>query len=175
MNDFGRLDRPEALTFDHRHAYLGIDAAPQMLVTFRNPDPQLRGTMFGFATVLVTIDSGADVTIISNRHAAPLRVELEKLKPTRPMGGAGGTSYPVYRKVWLEALLCGNWIRLPVVFYANDTPRGLLGRAGAFHAMRIAFVHGRQVMYAAPEEGAQGDELGNDHENPGYALTSELT
>ncbi len=108
--------------------------------------------MLGRATVLVTIDSGADVTVISNRYAAELHVDLEQLKPTRSMRGAGGTHYPVYQKTWLEAHLCGKWIRLPVLFYANDTPRGLLGRAGAFEAIRIAFVHGRQVMFAATED-----------------------
>ena len=151
MNDFSRLGRPEALTFDHLRAYSGTGAAPRATVVFRNPAPELTGTILGRATVLVTIDSGADVTVISNRHAASLHIDLEQLKPTRSMEGAGGTRYPVYRKIWLEALLCGNWIRLPVLFYANDTPRGLLGRAGAFEAMRIAFVHGRQVMYAASE------------------------
>lgn len=155
MNDFSRLDRPEALTFDHLRAYSGIGGVPQATVTFRNPAPELSGTMLCRATVLVTIDSAADVTVISNKHAAPLHIDLEKLKPTCPMKGAGGTSFPVYQKTWLEAFLCGNWIRLPVVFYANDTPRGLLGRAGAFGAMRIAFVHGRQVMYAAPDDGTQ--------------------
>lgn len=152
MNDFSRLDPPEALTFDHLRAYSGIGGVPQAAVVFRNPAPEFRGTIFGQATVLVTIDSGADVTVLSNKHAASLHVDLEQLKPTRSMRGAGGTLYPVYQRTWLEALLCGNWIRLPVLFYANDTPRGLLGRAGAFEAIRIAFVHGRQVMYAAPDE-----------------------
>jgi Aspartyl protease len=160
MNDFYRLDRSRALTFDHLRAYSGIGGRPQATVTFRNPAPELSGTTLARASVLVTIDSGADITVISNKHAAALHVDLETLKPTRTMGGAGGTSYPVYQKTWLEALLCGNWVPLPVLFYANDTPRGLLGRAGAFEAIRIAFVHGRQVMYAASEEEAQGNVLG---------------
>jgi hypothetical protein len=155
MNEFYRLDRSEALTFDHLRAYSGTGGRPQTTVTFRNPAPELDGTTLARATVLVTIDSGADITVISYKHAASLHVNLEELKPTRTMVGAGGTSYPVYQKVWLEALLCGNWIRLPVLFYANETPRGLLGRAGAFAAIRIAFVHGRQVMYAASEDNEQ--------------------
>ena len=154
MNDFSRLSRSEAMTFDHSRVYSGIGGVPQATVVFRNPAPELRGTMLGRATVLVTIDSGADVTVISNKYASPLHIDLEQFKPTRSMQGAGGTNYPVYQKIWLEAHLCGKWIRLPVFFYANDTPRGLLGRAGAFEAIRIAFVHGRQVMYAAQEEGA---------------------
>jgi hypothetical protein len=148
MGDFEPLSAAVTLEFDHHRVYRSL-GSPRMLVEFRSLDPASGNSLLGRASVLVVVDSGASVTMLPKRYAAPLRVNLDdNAKTTIP--GAGGAPVPCYEKVWLEALLCGHWVRLPVRFFVEEAQTGgLLGRAGAFDAMQLAFVHGQQLMYAA--------------------------
>jgi Aspartyl protease len=149
MADFERLPSPISMDFDHHRPYGGTGGAPRTLVKFRNPALASESTLLGHTTVLVTVDSGADVTMLPKRYAAPLHIDLTQYLPLRSTTGAGGIRVPCYQKTWLEASLCGRWIRLPVVFFAGENTRGLLGRAGAFEALNLTFVHGQKTMYAA--------------------------
>jgi hypothetical protein len=119
-----------------------------MLVTFGYPATGTADTHMGEASVLVVVDSGADVTMLPKRFAAPLHVDLTSLGP-REINVAGGLKVGCYNKVWVDAFLCGEWVGLPIVFFAGDEKDALLGRAGAFDALRLAFLHGPRVLYAA--------------------------
>lgn len=143
--DFHSLERPIALEFAHRRSY-GDLGSPRMIVEFRSHDSD--NVYLGRTIVMVTVDSGADVTMLPGRFATPLRVPLESL-PQTSIRGAAGVRVPCYAPVDLEARLCGRWVKVPVRFFAGeDRTGGLLGRAGAFESMRLAFVHGESVMYA---------------------------
>jgi hypothetical protein len=115
--------------------------------------------MLGHALVLVIVDSGSEVTMLPRRFAVPLRVGLDGMVPTT-IRGAGGVSVPCYPHVDLQARLCGEWVTLAVRFFATaDRANGLLGRAGAFEKLTLAFVHGERLMYAAHtgSAGTSGD------------------
>jgi hypothetical protein len=150
MADFEPLAKTAFLGFDHHRPYGGAGGAPRMVVEFRSVNPAAGNALSGRAQVLVTVDSGSDVTMLPWRYAAPLRIPLDDSARTA-ISGAGGARVPCYGKEWLEAQLCGQWVRLPVRFFAEaERTSGLLGRAGAFDALRLAFVHGQQLIYAAP-------------------------
>jgi hypothetical protein len=149
MADFESMPETTFLGFDHHRPYWAIGGVPQLVVDFRTFDPAAGNVLLGRASVLVTVDSGSRVTMLPKRYAAPLRISLdESTKTTIP--GAGGARVPCYGRQWLEGQLCGQWVRLPVRFFAEEgRTGGLLGREGAFDALHLAFVHGRQLMYAA--------------------------
>jgi hypothetical protein len=147
MGDFEPMPGPTFLGFDHHRPYGSIGGVPRLVVDFRSFDPAARNVLLGHASVLVTVDSGSDVTMLPRRFAAPLRISLDDSTKTA-IPGAGGARVPCYRREWLEAQLCGQWVRLPVRFFAEEQRTGaLLGRAGAFDALRLAFVHGQMLMY----------------------------
>jgi hypothetical protein len=117
-----------------------------MLVDFRAPDSG--NDWMWQVQVLVIVDSGTGVTMLPKRFAAPLRIDLAQLG-LRTVLGPDDKRIPCYNKVWLEALLCGEWIRLPVLFFAGDEKHALLGRAGAFDALKLAFIQSQRIMYGA--------------------------
>ena len=149
MSDFEPLQRPARLSFDHQRTYPTVDGVPRLQVDFRSFDPSAGKMLRGQASVVVIVDSGAAVTMLPWRFAAQLRIPLDDL-PKTTIRGAGGAEVPCYGKVQLEAQLCGQWVELPVRFFAGDERKhALLGRAGAFEALHLAFIHGRRLMYAA--------------------------
>jgi hypothetical protein len=149
MGDFEQLLKPASLGFDYHRPYHSIGGVPQLVVDFRSFDPAAGNVLLGQASVLVTVDSGSRVTMLPKRYAAPLRISLDDSEKTT-IPGAGGARVPCYGRESLEARLCGQWVRLPVRFFAEEERTGgLLGREGAFDALHLAFVHGRQLMYAA--------------------------
>ena len=152
MADFEPLRNPVHLRFDHQRTYPTLGGIPRLLVDFRSVDRSARNVLGGQASVLVIVDSGADVTMLPWRFAAPLRVPLDDL-PRATIRGAGGAGVPCSGKIRLEAQLCGRWVELPVRFFTEDVRTdALLGREGAFDALHLAFAHSRQLMYAAPAE-----------------------
>lgn len=149
MGDFESMPRSAFLEFDHLRPYRSVGGVPRLVVDFRSLDRAAGNVLRGQASVLVIVDSGSDVTMLPKRYAAPLRIDLDNRARTS-ITGAGGTSVPCYGREWLEAQLCGQWVRLPVRFFAEEGRTGaLLGRAGAFDALRLAFIHGQKLMYAA--------------------------
>jgi hypothetical protein len=99
--------------------------------------------------VLVTVDSGADVTLLPPQFAERLGVDLRLLKKEDTGSVERGRRIPVYEKVSLRAYLCEDWISLPVKFYVNDNGAAVLGRAGAFEELQIAFVERDKIIYAS--------------------------
>ncbi len=116
-----------------------------MLVRFRNPSPP-SGSWPVETEVLVTVDSGADVTLLPPAFAERLSVNLGDLTE----GNVGSIGAPVraYEAVRLRAELCGEWIGLPVRFYVEEG-KAVLGRAGAFEAFQLAFVERDKIIYAS--------------------------
>jgi len=119
-----------------------------MLVRFSNPSPMPRAWSVETG-VLVTIDSGADTTLLPPQSAERLGVDLESLKKETVGSVERGRGVEVYQKVQLFAYLCEQWIGLPVRFYVSDQGRAVLGRAGAFEQLQIAFVERDKVIYAS--------------------------
>lgn len=119
-----------------------------MLVKFRNdsaPPSAWRVT----TEVLLTVDSGADVTLLPPQFAEHMSVDLSGLRT----GNVGSIGAPVcaYEAVRLHAYLCREWIPLPVRFYVKSGA-AVLGRAGAFEAFRLAFVEQDKIIYASREK-----------------------
>lgn len=157
MGDFEPLPKAASLRFDYHRPYGSIGGVPQLVVDFRSFDPTAGNVLRGQASVLVTVDSGATTTMLPWRYAAPLRIGLDASTRTT-IGGAGGAQVACYGREWLRAQLCGTWVRLPVRFFAEEERTGaLLGRDGAFDALRLVFDHGQQLMYATPT-GYTGDQ-----------------
>jgi hypothetical protein len=140
------LNPAESLTFDYYRQYdRVVGQRPLMMVNFRNIDPTTR-RLIGAARVLVMVDSGADVTMLPETVALGLGVRTSTL-PIYPMSGIGGVS-ACRGEQTLLAELCGSWVPVPVVFFPVGGHLPLLGRKGAFHAMKVAFIHSANRMLA---------------------------
>jgi hypothetical protein len=133
------------MSFDYFRSYdLVMMRRPLIMVEFRNEDRTTR-TLQGAARVPTIVDSGSDVTMLQDRYAYSLGLDVTKLKETfaKGLGGRVRCTEPVP----LLAHLCGEWVPVPVSFYSGT--RSVLGRAGAFDALRITFVHKDKQIYAA--------------------------
>lgn len=100
------------------------------------------GRLVGQLRTVVLVDSGADITHLNAELAPRLGLDLQSL-PTVWVRGVGGTRVET-READVLAHLCGRWVRMPVLF--QEDGRNLLGRAGAFEAINIAFIHSSTVM-----------------------------
>lgn len=143
------LTPAETLTFDFERPYdLVANHRPLTLVNFRNEDPTSH-RLIGFVRVACLVDSGADVTLLPAAMAVPLGIDLSTL-PRRPMMGVGGRAYGTGAQQ-LRAEICGKWVPVPVSFMAPELRHtAILGRAGAFDAMNIVFMHSARRMLATP-------------------------
>lgn len=106
------------------------------------------GALLGQTKTVLLVDSGADRTVLDSGLAGILGIDLSAVAP-RQMGVAGGGVV----QSWLSPnpilmLLCGKWVRVPVEFCHGQQP-GLLGREGAFDALRLAFIHSVSLLVAA--------------------------
>jgi hypothetical protein len=143
------LASPVSLTFRYRRYYrLTQMQRPQIMVSFRNLDPQT-GEAIGVPTrVNAVVDSGCDVTLIPGRYADTLGIrDITKLDEHQIKGISGRVK--CYGQVMLLAHLCDEWIRVPVYFFSSTDRVGLLGREGAFDALQLAFVNEHRTLYAA--------------------------
>lgn len=149
MPDFHPLNPAVSWELSHHWYYRGLEE-PRINVEFRRPGPAPRRELVGLTWALVIVDSGSRDTILPKRFAKPLRIDLND-DEVEDIGGAGGIRVPCYPSVDLVARLCGQWIPMPVRFFATENRKGgLLGRTGAFKALRIAFDHSQELIYAAP-------------------------
>ena len=99
---------------------------------------------------LVLVDSGADVTMLDGGLAATLGLDLSQPEfPRTTVGGVGQGGVPVALAT-VKMELCGRWIDVPVNFTLQPIQHPqLLGRAGAFDALLVAFVHRQTAVLAA--------------------------
>jgi hypothetical protein len=95
----------------------------------------------------VLVDSGADVTMLDGALAQPLGIDLTQCQQSS-VGGVGAGGVPVaIASVKMD--LCGRWIDIPVNFTLNPIQHAqLLGRAGAFDALILGFVHSQHGIVA---------------------------
>jgi hypothetical protein len=142
------LPEPVSLTFAYQRQYnLTQLERPQIMVDFRNPDPE-SGQAKGAARVNVVVDSGSDVTLLPARYAESLGILDITTLGWRWVRGISG-HLRCYGKILLTANLCGKWVGVPVYFFLSDERVGLLGRAGAFDALYLGFVNRHRTLYAS--------------------------
>lgn len=126
------------LTFSHRTGYSDKPVVDvEVAVADRN------GVLRGEAiTASFMVDSGADYTVLDERWAPRLGLDLSQC-PDASLKGIGGQEVPgkIYYSVLLG--LCGVWIVAPVVFQRDPKPN-LLGRAKVFDKLNLAFVRDTQ-------------------------------
>lgn len=140
------LPTPVSIGFDHAQEYGGVDShRPLVAIEFAGVDAV--GRLLGAVTTVVLIDSGADMTMLNLDFAGPLGLDLSAA-PEEPVTGIGGDTYA--RRATVLAHLCGRWVPIPVLFEPGRDV-DLLGRAGAFEAMRLAFFHHHHIVLAAVE------------------------
>lgn len=139
------LDSPITLSFNHGVAY-GNQVAKRPIIVVEFAAIDVNGILLGSTTTNALVDSGADVTMLNADIAIQLGLDLQTMNLGRVEGVGGST--PVYEpNTPVLANLCGQWTPVPICFEANrDT--NLLGRAGAFDAMHLAFMHGASVLLA---------------------------
>jgi hypothetical protein len=141
------LASPKLLEFPYYRPYGAVvGQQPRMFVNFRNPFPDPIPWSVGETEVLVTVDSGADVTQLPPHFAERLSVDLNRLTEQK-IGTVGRHRIRVYERVSLRAYLCGEWILLPVRFQVEAGGSPVLGRAGVFETLQIAFVERDKVIY----------------------------
>ena len=103
------------------------------------------------------VDSGADLTVAHESHAATLGIDLSSV-PVQYMEGvetAAKSQQPSqqpqgvpFRRAMVKMHLCDKWVDVPVAFTAYLKPPGLLGREGAFDQITFAFVHRPGLLFA---------------------------
>lgn len=98
----------------------------------------------------VLVDSGADTTMLDGGLAATLGIDLNDPRlPKGTVGGVGKGGVDVTRAN-VRMSLCGRWLTVPADFTHEPIQHPqLLGRAGAFEGLLVAFVHGQTTMFAA--------------------------
>ncbi len=98
----------------------------------------------------VLVDSGADVTMLDGGLATTLGLDLTDARyPRDVVGGVGSGGVPVATAL-VKMSLCGRWVDVPVNFTLQPmTNPPLLGRAGAFDALVISFLHRQRVVLGA--------------------------
>jgi len=95
----------------------------------------------------VMVDSGADYTILDERLAPYLGVDLAQCRSTETIA-FGGEKIPG-RWRYLKIGICGQWIDAFTVFQQTPQPQ-ILGRDGIFDRLAITFLQrDRQLLAAA--------------------------
>ena len=105
------------------------------------------GVWLGAERVSVLVDSGADYTIIDERYAPLLGVDLGHCMPVTTKV-VGGRDIPG-RSTALLIGLCGTWIDARVVFqHMEPGEPNLLGREDVFDRVGFAFVGQTELLAA---------------------------
>jgi hypothetical protein len=109
------------------------------------------GALLGATTTNVLVDSGADLTMLNADLASDLGLDTTTMTEGTVAGVGGETTcyMPDAAITPVLANLCGRWTPVPVCFEVGRDIN-LLGRAGAFEAMLVAFSHKHTLMLAAP-------------------------
>lgn len=150
MSDFERLTSPYNCRPDHYREYSRVSRRAVPVPDVRLYVKPVGAPEFSRFPEMFTVDSGADVSILPRRRATGLGYSLSGLNPLQGRG-AGGSAYEYFADPeWkAEIQLCGEWIEIPVRFFASEAAHSaLLGRQGAFDALELVFVQASRVMYA---------------------------
>jgi hypothetical protein len=141
-----QLAKPARLAFTHQHSYGAAPPRwPMLEVELAVTTPG--GVMVGRPiTTSVLVDSGADITMLDAALAPILGVDLRRC-PVQQVQGVGPAPIQA-RQAIVKMNLCGRWVNIPILFSPNLQPQ-LLGRAGVFDVVSIAFLHRRNMFLAA--------------------------
>lgn len=142
-----RLAGPRELHFTHGLDYgmFGGGNTPEVEVEVAalTDEGALRGRP---VRTSVMVDSGADYTLLDDRWMRSLGLDESEGFPAEMTGMGGGTIGG--RLIDVSMRLSGSSMIVPVIFCGSPRPQ-LLGRAGAFEALRIAFLHGERRLLTA--------------------------
>lgn len=95
--------------------------------------------------VRMVVDSGADYTLLPQRYAVILGIDLDKECKTGPSKGIGGEE-KIYQYRDLPIKI-GEWERkIPVGFLMRDGVPPLLGRLGCTEILKIIFADKRTIF-----------------------------
>ena len=141
---FQPLNPVVGLGFSHGITYIGPEPIVEAEVAAVDSDGVLLGQAKRMSFI---VDSGADYTIIDQRWAGDLGLDLARL-PEADISGIGQIQVPSRAYMNMQIGLCGIWVTATVVFQPN-TDVGLLGRDGVFEYINFAFVHGQRQLFAA--------------------------
>jgi hypothetical protein len=115
-----------------------------MVVEFAATDAN--GLLLGAKSTNVLVDSGADLTMLNADLAVDLGLDIATMNEAT-VGGVGGETTVYEPTTPVFASLCGEWTHIPMCFEVGRD-MNLLGRAGAFDSMCLAFLHNGAVMLA---------------------------
>lgn len=141
---FRLADSPPQLVFTHEATYYQDEPLAEIEVAVTDQVGILLGESL-ITTVMV--DSGADYTILDERWAPRLGLDLASL-PDAEMTGIGGVKVPGRVRYNVLIGLCGIWVPSTVIFQTKPQPQ-LLGRDGVFESLNIAFQHGTRRLLGA--------------------------
>ncbi|MGO9334148.1 MAG: hypothetical protein ACLQCU_08880 [Acidimicrobiales bacterium] len=143
-----QLAAPARLPFSHWADY-SSDPSYHPIISAEFVATDLSGVQWlGSASTNVMIDTGADITVLNADLAVDLGLSIRNMAELNDLQGLDGKFSKTYEPLNpVYVILCGRTIPLPVRFQVGRNPN-LLGRAGLFNYLSLAFVPMRQV-YAA--------------------------
>jgi len=128
---------PFRLAIPYRRIYSGEPLRPLLRVRLEYGNTSL--------DAYALVDSGADRTTFSTRHAAALGVDLSAASPTRARGvGGSDVVFPVDLVVTAQGVRFAAQLNFSPQW---TTAFGLLGRADFFRAFRVAFDEPDEMLY----------------------------
>jgi len=136
--------------FTHRADYSSQEGnRPVIDVEFATVDQE--GRLIGTYETGVTVDSGADTTLLGLSAAVTLGLDLtDPAYSDVPISGIVPGTRLAGREAPVLVRLCGVWLEIPVTFVTSMGPvRHLLGREGVFDNVLFAFAHSEQALYGA--------------------------
>lgn len=143
------LSVPEQVAFTHRAAYVD-PASRRPVVDIEFAATNHEGVLLGAFTTGVLVDSGARNTILRQRDAVSLGLDLsdpERYPREDARGIAPGGPPMSTAQAVLKALICDRWLDIPVGFALTNWPvTRVLGREGVFDQVLLAFPHGERAL-----------------------------
>ena len=140
---FQPLDPNPTVRFSHGVTYL----TPEPVIEVEIAATDALGVLLGTPQrTSVLVDSGADYTILDDRIAPILGIDLDRCRPATVIAVGGGSIPGKAAPLWIG--LCGIWVHAVTIFQERPTPQ-LLGREGVFDQLAITFVQGESRLLAA--------------------------
>lgn len=139
---FQPLEPNPTVRFSHGVTYLTPDPVIEIEVAATDPVGILVGSP---RLTSVLVDSGSDFTILDDRLAPILGIDLARCEPAS-VAAVGGGIVPGKAAPLLIGL-CGVWIRALTIFQERPSTQ-LLGREGVFDRLAITFLQGQSRILA---------------------------
>jgi hypothetical protein len=98
--------------------------------------------------ILMTVDTGADFTLLPRSFAKSLEVSLWLDCRRQVTQGVGGKQRIFFLKNRIQIHIGEIMREIPVGFFDSDEMPALLGRIGALETMNVEFRKSRQVVFS---------------------------